>query len=80
MNQEIKEKILSNFNEGDTFSTKELAAFLGISTKEAYKICIELDAQEVICKFGYLTKDGTYEFPDISKLKPNSLSWQISLR
>ena len=85
MNQEIKEKILSNFNEGDTFSTKELAAFLGVSTKEAYKICTELDAQEVICKFGYYKTDKNggmvfWDHPDGSTLKPNSLHWQVSYK
>lgn len=79
MNQEIKEKILSNFNEGDTFSTKELATFLSVSTKEAYSICTELEAGELLYKYGYRTKEG-WEDVNQSNLKPNSLHWQVCIQ
>jgi Mn-dependent DtxR family transcriptional regulator len=61
---------------GSTYSTKEIATKLNISTAKAYKLLSELEAKELVYKYGYKTKNG-WEDVDGSKLKPNSLYWQI---
>ena len=67
--------IESKMNEGDTASTKEIANWLGVKTAEAYKICVELEKLDVLCKYGYKTKWG-WEDVTNSNLQTNSLHWQ----
>jgi DNA-binding IclR family transcriptional regulator len=77
-------EIINGLNEGETFSTKEIAGWLGIPTKKAYKICSELHDSGLICKFGYRVEFskgmGTYEWHEDSKRRSQSLHWQVSLR
>ena len=65
----------NTYNPQDTFSTKEFAEILNVSTPTAYKICLLLEKEELICKYGYKTKYG-WEDPEHSKLRPNSVYWQ----
>jgi len=69
-----KEKeLLSLFKQlGDTLNTKEIGKKLGISTKEAYKLCCCCNQ---LVRYGYKVKDG-WEDPEYSKRKPCSLYWQ----
>jgi hypothetical protein len=67
--------IEAKMNEGDTASTKEIANWLGVKTAEAYKVCVELEKLDILCKYGYKTKIG-WEDPMHSNLQTNSLHWQ----
>ena len=78
MKNSLDINIRNFFNPQDTFSTKELAGILNVSTKKAYSICVNLEKDSIICKYGYKTKNG-WEEPDFSGLKPNSLHWQVCL-
>ena len=73
-------QILNHFGPGETFSTKELATILNVSTKEAYKICSDLEKDGNLYKYGYRIQNKgmvTWESPEHSTLKPNSLHWQV---
>ena len=75
---ELVDIVRNLYNPQDTFSTKEIAGRLNISTPKAYKQCLQLEDLGVICKYGYKTKYG-WEEPEYSKLRPNSLHWQVCL-
>ena len=66
------------FNPQDTFSTKEFAEILKKSTSDTYKKCLQLEKLGIICKYGYKTKYG-WEDVEQSKLRPNSIYWQVCL-
>lgn len=66
------------FNPLDTFSTKELAVLLKTTTKKAYKICVQLEKEGIVVKYGYRTKYG-WEDIVYSNLRPNSLHWQMCM-
>ena len=68
--------IRKNYNKQDTFSTKEIAASLGISTHAAYIDCVRLERIGILCKNGYRIKGG-WEDPEFSNLRPSSLYWQV---
>ena len=76
--KEVKIKIQTILNPGDTITTKELAIELGITTGNAYKFCCEFEKEGWLFKLGYKTKYGTQD-PMHSNLKPNSLIWQYCI-
>ena len=76
----FSELISKTYGRGDTFTTKDFAELCNITTKEAYNILCKLEKEGFnICKYGYWVKKGRYwEDVEQSKLRPNSLSWQVS--
>ena len=64
------------YRKGETFSTKEYALLNNITTKKAYTILNQFESKDIICKYGYQTKNG-WEDIDYSNLKTNSLHWQV---
>jgi hypothetical protein len=69
-------QVIEGRNVHEIMNTKEIAELLNISTKKAYLIMIEMEANGNACKYGYKTKEG-FEDPSFSTLKTNSLYWQI---
>jgi len=75
MKNNKEKELLSLFNLGDTLNTKEIGKKLGVSTKEAYKLCCNC---KQLIKYGYKVKDG-WEDPEYSNRRPCSLYWQKCL-
>jgi len=69
-------QVINGKNIHEIISTKEIAVLLNISTKKAYSIMLEMEANGNASKYGYKIKGG-FESPEFSNLKTNSLYWQI---
>lgn len=72
-NNNKEKELLSLFKQpGDNWNTKEIGKKLGLSTKEAYKLCCSC---KQLVKIGYRVKDG-WEDSEYSNRRPCSLHWQ----
>ena len=67
---------LAEMEENEVWTTREFAAALGISTREAYKLLSAAEQAEKVCKYGYRVKGG-WDDPAHTNRKCDSLGWQV---
>ena len=74
----MKDKVLEIIKRDGTEDTKHIASALGISMNKTYKICLELESEGRICKYGYwIEKESAWEDPVFSTHHWKSLTWQF---
>ena len=60
-----------------TITTKEVANALNITTREAYKLCVQAADDGWLYRLGYKNKFGGYDDPgNGGAIRYNSLTWQ----